>query len=169
MAQPIPMHLAARDPRRELDSRLQQAPLDHAEAVLAAYEVLQGLHDHGVLELVRGTLGGSEKILEQVVAVGSGAEAIRASRNLLLLVRTLGEIEPALLSDLTRAVPKALVQANAEEAKPPGLFKLVSTFWNRDFRRGLAAFNDLLVVFGKNLSGKTPQEQTMKRSIGELK
>jgi uncharacterized protein YjgD (DUF1641 family) len=143
--------------------------LDHAEAVLAAYEVLQGLHDHGVLELMRGTLGGSEKILEQVVAVGSGAEAIRASRNLLLLVRALGEIEPALLSDLTRAVPKALVQANAEEAKPPGLFKLVSTFWNRDFRRGLAAFNDLLVVFGKNLSGKTPQEQTMKRSIGELK
>jgi uncharacterized protein YjgD (DUF1641 family) len=163
------MHLAPRDPRRELDSRLQQAPLDHAEAVLAAYEVLQGLHDHGVLELMRGTLGGSEKILEQVVAVGSGAEAIRASRNLLLLVRALGEIEPALLSDLTRAVPKALVQANAEEAKPPGLFKLVSTFWNSDFRRGLAAFNDLLLVFGKNLSGKTPQEQTMKRSIGELK
>jgi hypothetical protein len=30
--------------------------------VLAAYEVLQGLHDRGVLELMRGTLGGSEKI-----------------------------------------------------------------------------------------------------------
>jgi uncharacterized protein YjgD (DUF1641 family) len=169
MAQPIPLHLAPRDPHPELDSRLQQAPLDHAEAVLAAYEVLQALHDHGVLEVMRGTLGGSEKILEQVVAVASGPEAIRASRNLLLLVRTLGEIEPALLSDLTRAVPKALVQANAEEAKPPGLFKLVSTFWNSDFRRGLAAFNDLLVMFGKNLSGKTPQEQTIKRSIGELK
>ena len=139
-------------------SRLQQAPLEHAEAVLAAYEVLQGLHDHGVLELMRGTLGGSEKILEQVVAVASGPEAIRASRNLLLLVKALGEIEPALLSDLTRAVPKALVQANAEENKPPGLFKLLSTFLNKDFRRGLAAFNDLLVAFGKNLSAKNPQQ-----------
>jgi len=157
MARPIPLHLAPHDPRRELDSRLQQARLEHAEALLAAYEVLQGLHDRGVLEVMRGTLGGSEKIVEQVVAVASGPEAIRASRNLLLLIRALGEIEPALLSDLTRAIPTALVQANAEEAKPPGLFKLVSTFWNRDFRRGLAAFNDLLMAFGKNLSAKIPQ------------
>jgi len=151
MAQPIPLNLAPRDPSAEISLRLQQAPLDHAEAVLAAYEVLQGLHDHGVLELMRGTLGGSEKILEQVVAVASGPESIRATRNLLLLVTTLGEIEPALLSDLTRAIPRALVQANAEESKPPGLFKLISTFWNADFRRGLAAFNDLLIVFGRNL------------------
>jgi uncharacterized protein YjgD (DUF1641 family) len=154
MAQPIPFHPAPRDPREDLNTRLQQAPIDHAEAVLAGYEVLQGLHDRGVLELMRGTLGGSEKILEQVVAVGSGAQAVRATRNLLLLVNTLGEIEPALLSDLTRAIPKALLQANAEESKPPGLFKLMSTFWNKDFRRGLAAFNDLLVVFGRNLREK---------------
>jgi uncharacterized protein YjgD (DUF1641 family) len=158
MAQPIPLHLAPRDPHRDLDSRLQQAPSEHAEALLAGYEVLQGLHDRGVLELMRGTLGGSEKILEQVVAVASGPEAIRASRNLLLLVTALGEIEPALLSDLTRAVPKALVQANADENKPPGLFKLLSTFLNKDFRRGLAACNDLMVAFGKNLSVKNPQQ-----------
>ena len=154
MAQPISLHLAPRDPRDELNSRLQQAPMDHAEAVLAAYEVLQGLHDRGVLELMRGTQGGSEKILEQVVAIASGPESIRATRNLLLLVTTLGEIEPALLSDLTKAIPKALVQANAEESKPPGLFKLMATFWNKDFRRGLAACNDLLVVFGRNLTEK---------------
>ena len=154
MAQPISLHLAPRDPRDDLNSRLLEAPLDHAEAVLAAYEVLQGLHDRGVLELMRGTLGGSEKILEQVVAVASGPESIRATRNLLLLVTALGEIDPALLSDLTRAIPKALVQANAEESRPPGLFKLMSTFWNADFRRGLAAFNDLLVVFGRNLMEK---------------
>jgi uncharacterized protein YjgD (DUF1641 family) len=154
MARPIPLHLAPRDPSEELNARLRQAPQEHAEAVLAAYEVLQGLHDHGLLELMRGTLGGSEKILEQVVAVGSGAQAIRATRNLLLLVTTLGEIEPDLLSDLTRAIPGALAQANAEESKPPGLFKLTSTFWNKDFRRGLAAFNDLLVAFGRNLTEK---------------
>ena len=154
MARPIPLHLEPRDSREELSSRLQQAPQDHAEAVLSAYEVLQGLHDRGVLEVMRGALGGGDKILEQVVAVASAPASIRATRNLLLLVTTLGEIEPSLLSDLTRAIPKALVQANAEESKPPGLFKLMSTFWNRDFRRGLAAFNDLLVVFGSNLTDK---------------
>ncbi|HBB96588.1 MAG TPA: hypothetical protein DC054_14485 [Blastocatellia bacterium] len=159
MARPISLHLAPRNTRAELNSRLQQAPMDHAEAVLAAYEVLQGLHDRGVLELMRGTLGGSEKILEQVVAVASGPESIRATRNLLLLVTALGEIDPALLSDLTKAIPKALVQANAEESKPPGLFKLMATFWNKDFRRGLAAFNDLLVVFGRNLTEKAARDR----------
>jgi len=154
MARPIPLELPPRDPQRELNSRLQRAPLEHAEAVLAAYEVLQGLHDSGVFEVLRGTLSGGEKALEQVVEVARGPEAIRATRNLLLLVTALGEIEPTLLSDLTRAVPKALVQANAEESKPPGLFKLMSTFWKKDFRRGLAAMNDLLVVFGRNLSEK---------------
>ncbi len=157
MARPIPFKLPPHDPRPELNLRLQQAQLEHAEAVLAAYEVLQGLHDQGVLELMRGTLGGSEKILEQVVAVASGPEAIRATRNLLLLLQALGEIDPVLLSDLTRAVPKALVQANAEESRPPGLFKLISTFRNKDFRRGLAAFNNLLMTFGRNLIEKVPE------------
>jgi uncharacterized protein YjgD (DUF1641 family) len=115
---------------------------------------LKGLHDRGVLELMRGTLGGSEKILEQFVAVASGPAAIRATRNLLLLVEALGTIDPALLGDLTRAVPKALVQANAEETRPPGLFKLITTFCDKDFRQGLAAFNDFLVTFGRNLREK---------------
>jgi uncharacterized protein YjgD (DUF1641 family) len=159
MAQPIPLNLTPRDPSAEINLRLQQAQVDHAEAVLAAYQVLQGLHDHGVLELMRGALGGGDKILGQVVAVARDPQSIRATRNLLLLVNTLGEIEPALLSDLTRAIPKALVQANAEESKPPGLYKLMSTFWNPDFRRGLAAFNHLLVAFGRNLIEKVPDNK----------
>lgn len=154
MAIPISLGLAPREPQRELAVRLNHAPQEHAEAVLAAYEVLQSLHDSGALEVLRGTLNGGGKILEQVVQVASGPEAVRATRNLLLLVKALGEIEPALLSDLTRAVPRALIQANSEESKPPGLFKLIGTFGKKDFRRGLAAFNDLLVTFGKNLSEK---------------
>jgi uncharacterized protein YjgD (DUF1641 family) len=154
MAQPIPLHVAPRNPQHELQVRLDHAPIQHAEAILAGYEVLQSLHDKGVLELMRGTLGGGEKILENFVAVASTPEAIRVSRNLVLLLKALGEIDPNLLNDLTRAAPKALVQANAEESNPPGLFKLISTFWNKDFRRGLAAFNDFLVIFGKHLTEK---------------
>src|SRR5580765_7074512 len=161
MARPIALQVAPRDPQRELNVRLEKAPQEHGEAVLAAYEVLQGLHDQGVLELMRGMVGGRDKILEQVVALASGPESIRASRNLLLLVKALGEIEPALLSDVTRALPKALSQANAEEKKPPGLIKLVSTFWrNKDFRRGLAAVNDLLEIFGRNLTAKVPGNES---------
>jgi uncharacterized protein YjgD (DUF1641 family) len=154
MAQPIRLTLPPRNPQHELDVRLEAAPAKHAEAILAAYEVLQLMHDKGVLELMRGTLGGGEIVVQQAVAFVQGASAIRASRNALLLIKALADVEPALLNDFTNALPKALVQANREEEKPPGLFKLLRTFFNADFRRGLAAFNDLLQVFGRNLTNK---------------
>ena len=72
MAQPIALHLEPRDPQRELNVSLQKAPQEHAEALLAAYEVLQAMHDKGVLELMRGTLGGGDKVIEQFVAVTRG-------------------------------------------------------------------------------------------------
>jgi uncharacterized protein YjgD (DUF1641 family) len=152
MAQPIRLEPPPHDPHTELASRLRAAPTEHAEAVLAAYEVLQGLHDRGVLELMRGTLGASDAIVEIAVGAANTPESIRALRNVLLLTKALGSIEPALLTDLTRAVPDAFAQAKAEEARPPGLVKLLSTFFKKDFRRGLAVMNDLLVAFGRNLS-----------------
>jgi len=154
MARPIPLELPARDPREEIKARLRDAPAAHAEALLSVYEVLQQLHDRGVLDLARGALSASDKLLEMVVDTARSPEGIRSIRNLLLLAKALGAIEPELLKDLTLAIPQALAQAHAEEARPPGLIKLLSTFSNRDFRRGLAGFNDLLLAFGKNLSNR---------------
>src|SRR6202163_2339477 len=96
MAKPIPLQLPARDPREELRSRLDRAPLEHAEALLAGYEVLQGLHDQGVLELLRGLLSAGSKVLEAAAEVGQAPESVRAIRNLIVLWKTLGEIDPAL-------------------------------------------------------------------------
>ena len=56
MAQPIPLDLPHRDPRIALQTRLHDAPIEHTEALLAAYQVLQGLHDRGALEVMRGAL-----------------------------------------------------------------------------------------------------------------
>jgi uncharacterized protein YjgD (DUF1641 family) len=164
MARPIPLQLPKRDPRQELKSRLDNAPVEHAEAVLAAYEVIQGLYDRGVLDLVRGALSAGDRLLEIVVDEAKSPEAIHAIRNLFLFAKVLGTVEPELLKDFTMAIPKALAQANAEEARPPGFIKLVSTFSNRDFRRGLAGFNDLLVAFGKNLSNKNDDNNGTKRN-----
>jgi hypothetical protein len=83
MAQPIPLEIPPRNPRAELRSRLEQAAEEHAEAVLAGYEVLQQLHNRGVLEILRGALAASDEILEKVVDNARTPEAIRAIRNLL--------------------------------------------------------------------------------------
>src|SRR6202163_5102101 len=108
MAKPIPLELHKRDPQEELRSRLEKAPDEHAEALLAGFEVLQALHDQGVLELLRGVLGGGNKILEIVVDASKTPEAIRGIRNLVIMTKILGSMDPEVLKKFTEAVPEHL-------------------------------------------------------------
>jgi uncharacterized protein YjgD (DUF1641 family) len=158
MAKPIPLELPASDPRTELQARLQNAPLEHAQALLAAYEVLQGLHDRGVFELLRGALGSSDRVIEIVVEASKTPESIRGIRNVLILAKILGSIEPELLEGFARSVPEAIAFTKAHESKPPGLLGVFKTFGNRNFRRGLLLVNSMLEAFGRNLPPEEPEK-----------
>ena len=150
MAKPVPLQLPPRDPREELRSRLDRAPLEHADALLATYEVLQGLHDSGVLELLRGLLGSGDKVLETAVDAARAPESVRVVRNLLVLVRTLGEIDPDLFDGFAMALPEAMQQARAQGKEPPGFLAILNKFRSKDLRRGLVAVNSLLEAWGKD-------------------
>ncbi|MGB8474956.1 MAG: hypothetical protein WCE61_12795 [Candidatus Acidiferrum sp.] len=153
MAKPIPFDLPKRDAKEELRAKLEQAPIEHAEAVLAGFEVLQGLHDRGVLELLRGVLGGGDKILEMAVEATKTPEAIRGIRNLLIIAKVFGSIEPELLEKFAGAVPDALENAaKAEQTEPPGFWGVVKIFRGKNLRRGLAVVNGLLEAWGRNFS-----------------
>ena len=67
MARPMPLELPPRDPREELRRRLDEAPVATRRALLDSYELLGELHEHGVLELLRGALGASDKLIETAV------------------------------------------------------------------------------------------------------
>jgi uncharacterized protein YjgD (DUF1641 family) len=145
MARPIPAEGFKRDPREELRSRLEQAPAEHAEALLAGYEVLQGLHDRGVLELLRGVLGGGNDILQAGVEAMKTPEGIRGLRNLLILTKVCGAIDPDILKNFAEAVPDALAAAaKAQENEPPGLWDRMHILVGRHFGRGLAMMSGVL-------------------------
>jgi len=150
MAEPVPLRLPPRDPREELRSRLQSAPLEHADALLATYEVLQGLHDCGILELLRGLLGSGDKVLETAVGAARAPESVRAVRNLLVLYKTLGEIDPDLFDGFALALPEAMQQAKSQGKEPPGFLAILNKFRSKDLRRGLVAVNSLLEAWGKD-------------------
>src|SRR3977135_41525 len=133
MSQPIRLEFPARDARAELQTRLQNAPLQHAEALLSGYELLQGLHDRGVLDLLRGGLGSSDKVLSIMVDAAKTPEAIIATRNLLILSKVVFTLEPELLENLPQAVPDSL--ARAREHKPLPLWQMFKTFFSQDTRR----------------------------------
>jgi uncharacterized protein YjgD (DUF1641 family) len=151
MAVPIRFQVPPHDPREALRARLDAAPVEHSEALLEAYEVLQGLHDRGILAALKGALGASDMVLESVVDVVKTPEAVRTMRNLLLLAKLLGNIEPELLGDIVGAVPEAVDSGAAAQTNPPGLLSLAQKFGSKESRRGLAVAASILESIGKSL------------------
>ena len=85
MARPIPLELPARDPMAPLRERLERAPVEHAEALLDSYELLQQLRDAHVFEVLHGVLSKGDKIVELAVDAAKEPDAIRGFRNLIIL------------------------------------------------------------------------------------
>jgi uncharacterized protein YjgD (DUF1641 family) len=155
MAQPIPLELPVRDQRELRMKRLQNAPVEHAEAVLAAYELLQGLHDRGVFDLLRCALGAGDKILETAVEAAKRPESVRALRNLLIVGKSLGSIEPELVNGFVSAFPQAIRETRAFAIEAPGFWDILKSFRSKNLRRGLVLINSLLEAFGRNLPRET--------------
>lgn len=149
MAAPIPFAPPPHDPREALFHKLENAPQEHAEALLAAYDVLQKLHDRGVLDLLRGGLGSGDKVLQMMVDAANTPEAIRGMRNLIILAKIADSLEPELLEGLARVVPESLAEAKRE--KPLGLFRLLGKLCGKDSRRALTAMTRMLEGLGKGL------------------
>jgi uncharacterized protein YjgD (DUF1641 family) len=150
MAKPIALESPPRDPREELRSRLQSAPLEHADALLAGYELLQGLHDSGVLDLLRGLVGSGDKVLHTAVDATRAPDSIRALRNLFVVVKTLGEFDPDLFGGFLLAFAEAMREAKELGKEPPGLLGLLRKFRSKDLRRGIVMVNSLLEAWGRD-------------------
>ena len=83
--------------REELQRRLDAAPVEHAEAVLSGYELLQELHESGTLDVLRGLLGAGDQVVRHAVALAIQPEAVNGLRNLLVLSKVLGSVNPDVL------------------------------------------------------------------------
>ena len=154
MAKPIVLDLPPRDPRKELEMRLQNAPMQHAEALLSGYELLQVLHESGTLEILRGLLGSKDKIVEQASEKANTPATIRMLRNSTVLLSALGDMDPEALQAMTSSWAQALTETREKACDPPGFWKILRQFRGADLRRGLLLVNTLLEKFGKNLCSK---------------
>lgn len=153
MARAIGLEALPRDAREELHRKLEQAPEQHAEALLESYELLQQLHDSGVLKLLSGALGSRDKIVESAVDAANTTEGIRAMRNAIILCKLLGSINPDLLQGIAVAVSQSL-GCRPPTVEPPGFFKLIAEFRQPELRRSMALINKFLQVLGTELKDR---------------
>lgn len=146
MGEPIRFKMQ-RDVREELFRKLQTAPADHAAALLSAYELLQEAHDHGVLDTLRGAIGAGETFVSKAAEYANTPEGIRTMRNLLALVRLLGEIDPALLDSAIRAVGHAN-RSGQQPGGPPSIWQSFQRLTGAGSRRMLATVAEFVESFG---------------------
>jgi uncharacterized protein YjgD (DUF1641 family) len=151
MARPIPLELPPRDPREELHKRLEQAPVEHAEALLDSYELLQQLHDHGVFELLRGAFSASDKLIETAVDAAKSDESVRAIRNAMILGKLLGSINPDVLQCVATAASETMGCYDKPIIEPPGLLSLLAQFSHKELRRSMALLNKFLESLGNQI------------------
>jgi uncharacterized protein YjgD (DUF1641 family) len=151
MAIPISLELPPRDPRQELRKRLEEAPIEHAEALLDSYELVQQLHDHGVFQLLRGVLGASDKLVETAVDAAKSDDSVRAIRNAVILGKMLGSINPEVLQCFAAATSETLGCYDKPVIEPPGLFSLLNQFRHKELRRSMALINRFLEALGNQI------------------
>jgi uncharacterized protein YjgD (DUF1641 family) len=135
------------DSREDLIRRVEQAPIEHAEAVLAAYDLLQRLHQKGLLDLFNGLLSAGDTVVDRVVDVVSSKEMVTALR--------VGLIFSNLLTSIDADAVHAVIADAGKET--PSLLTLGKQAASKDARRGLATTVGLLNVFGAALSKQQKQ------------
>ena len=129
------------DARVDLIKKVEGAPVEHAEAILQTYELLQQLHEKGILELLTGVLTGGEAVLNHVVGLISSPTAITATRLGLMMVNVLGSIDPDKISTALAAGSK----------EPPSLLTMGKQATSKEARRAMAVGLGLLTAFGEAL------------------
>jgi uncharacterized protein YjgD (DUF1641 family) len=121
----------------------------HAEAIASALDLLQLLHDRGVLDLLRGLVGAGDQVVDILTTALNTPEAIRGLRNFLLLTKFFATIPPEVLSGLVQTATDGAAREKSNEA--PGLFQLLRRMNSAESRHAIAVMLDLLEGVGKRL------------------
>jgi len=147
MAQPIPLTLTPKgaDPADRLADALDK----HTDAIISALELLQLLHDRGVIDLLRGLVGAGDELAGILTAAAGAPESLRGIRNFILLTKFFASIPPDILDSLVRTA-----EAGAErekEQRAPGMLHLLRRANSESSRHAMAVALDLLESVGKAL------------------
>ena len=126
--------------REDLARRIREAPADHAEAILAAYELLEKLHDAGLLSLASGVISAGNAIIDRLAVVADSQQAVVALRAALIFGSVLNTLD-------TDELHKAM-QVQKNDAS---LFRILKGLMTKESRQVAMIGVNLMNVIGKAL------------------
>ena len=128
------------DSREDLARRIREAPNEHAEAILAAFALLEKLHDAGLLSLASGLISAGDTIIDRLADVADSRQALSALRATLIF----GSILNTLDAD-------ELHKAMQIEEKDASLLHILKGLTTKESRQVAMIGVNLMNVIGKAL------------------
>lgn len=145
MAAPIKLKPNTSETPEQVLERLEEARVKHAKAILAAYVLLEELHDSGAIDICRGALGATDTIVTKLSLAANLPESVKIVRNLMLLGKILSTVDPDFLhrlaDELSRPKPRKL-----------GLLRAARILLGKDGRRLLAGSAAFVQAFSRALA-----------------
>jgi uncharacterized protein YjgD (DUF1641 family) len=148
MAQPVAFTPKKVDPRLELQSRLAAAPNEHAEALLAAYDLLEEAHRQGILDALHGAIKAKDTIATLLAEFAAQPANINAVRHIIAVGQMVGSFDPEPISNLAKEAYNAM-ETQGRESRPPSLWQLYKRMNQPDTRRGLSFVTSMLGALGR--------------------
>ncbi len=135
MARYLDFKYKAESPEQLLHKKLDAAPLEHAQALLKAYALLDAAEKRGVLDILRGAINAEDTIIDKVAGYANTPEGINTMRNLLVLGKLLGSMDPEVLGDCVNDLTGSVVAESKKQ--PAGIVAILRRLFNGDALRGL--------------------------------
>jgi uncharacterized protein YjgD (DUF1641 family) len=126
--------------REDLARRIREAPADHAEAILAAFALLEKLHDAGLLSLASGLISAGDTIIDRLADVADSPQAVVALRATLIFGSILNTLDADELDKAMRV-----------EDKDVSLLRILKGLTTKESRRVAMLGVNLMNVIGKAL------------------
>ncbi len=150
MAAPLTFQPQPVNHKLELERRLAAAPIEHGEALLVLWDLLESAHNQGVLDLLDGMVAAKDTIAETLAKYANTPEGIAILRNGLNAIMILSAVDPETLEGLSAVIVNAASE-HRKEPKPPSLWQLAKRAMSEDSRRGLSFATLVLSGLGKSL------------------
>jgi len=142
MAMPVEFReFTPKNARNDLMRRLEVAPQEHVEAMLALYQLVQRMHDNGVIDLANGLLSAGGTVVDELAALANSPEMTGAMRLTFMATNLIRAMDMDKMHEVL----------SGQEAKPVSLMQLGRQAMSKEARTGIAAALGVLTVFGAAL------------------
>lgn len=139
MAMPVDFReFTPADSRDDLMRRLERAPREHVEALLSLFELLQRMHEKGVIDLGNGLLSAGDTVVDKIADLVNSQEITNVTRLTFMLINLIKAMD----------VNKIHGLLSGAQVKPASLFQLGRQALNDDVRLGMTVGLGMLAAFG---------------------